>query len=90
MGKTKVLIIGASGLVGSEILKATEGSDQEIVILSRKRLISKSESTKEIIINFDNIQLSDIPKVNHVYIALGTDLDTSELLYIKKSRRSIS
>ena len=87
MGKTKVLIIGASGLVGSEILKATEGSDQEIVTISRKKLISKSESTKEIIINFDNIQLSDIPKVNHVYIALGTDLDTSELLYIKKSRR---
>ena len=67
MGKTKVLIIGASGLVGSEILKATEGSDQEIVTLSRKRLISKSESIEEIIINFDDLQLSDIPKVNHVY-----------------------
>ena len=87
MSKTKVLIVGASGLVGSEILKAVEGNHQEIVILSRKELISKSESTKEILIDFDNLQLSDIPKVNHVYIALGTDLNTSELLYIKKSRR---
>ena len=33
MGKTKVLIIGASGLVGSEIFKAVEGNHQEIVIL---------------------------------------------------------
>ena len=87
MGKTKVLIIGASGLVGSEILKAVEGKNQEIVILSRKKLLSKSQSTKEILIDFDNLQLSDIPKVDHVYIALGTDLNTSELLYIKKSRR---
>jgi len=87
MGKTKVLIIGASGLVGSEILKVVEDNHQEIVILSRKKLLSKSQSTKEILIDFDNMQLSDIPKVNHVYIALGTDLNTSELLYIKKSRR---
>ena len=87
MDKPKVLIIGASGLVGREILKTTEGMGQEIVTLSRKKLISKNQDTEEIIINFDDLQLSDIPKVNHVYIALGTELDTSELIYIKKSRR---
>ncbi|MDC0005269.1 hypothetical protein OAE42_01020 [Gammaproteobacteria bacterium] len=87
MDKPKVLIIGASGLVGEEILKTTEGMGQEIVTLSRRKLISKNQDTEEIIINFDDLQLSDIPKVNHVYIALGTELDTSELIYIKKSRR---
>ena len=87
MDKPKVLIIGASGLVGEEILKTTESMGQEIVTLSRKKLISKNQDTEEIIINFDDLQLSDIPKVNHVYIALGTELDTSELIYIKKSRR---
>ena len=87
MDKPKVLIIGASGLVGGEILKTTEAMGQEIVTLSRKKLISKNQDTEEIIINFDDLQLSDIPKVNHVYIALGTELDTSELIYIKKSRR---
>ena len=70
MSKPKVLIIGASGLVGSEILKAVEGKNQEIVILSRKKLLSKSQNTKEILIDFDNLQLSDIPKVDHVYICL--------------------
>ena len=79
----KVLIIGASGLVGGEILKTIEDMDQEIVALSRKELIAKNQDTKEIIINFDDLQLSDIPKVDHVYIALGTELDTSELIYIK-------
>jgi len=87
MDEPKVLIIGASGLVGEEILKTTEGMGQEIVTLSRRKLISKNQDTEEIIINFDDLQLSDIPKVNHVYIALGTELDTSELIYIKKSRR---
>ena len=87
MDKPKVLIIGASGLVGEEILKTSEGMGQEIVTLSRRKLISKNQDTEEIIINFDDLQLSDIPKVNHVYIALGTELDTSELIYIKKSRR---
>jgi len=87
MDKPKVLIIGASGLVGGEILKTTESMGQEIVTLSRRKLISKNQDTEEIIINFDDLQLSDIPKVNHVYIALGTELDTSELIYIKKSRR---
>ncbi len=87
MDKPKVLIIGASGLVGEEILKTTEGMGQKIVTLSRRKLISKNQDTEEIIINFDDLQLSDIPKVNHVYIALGTELDTSELIYIKKSRR---
>lgn len=83
----KVLIIGASGLVGGEILKATESMNQEIFILSRKKLLSTSKNTKEIIIDFDDLQLLDIPKIDHVYIALGTKLDTSELIYIKKSRR---
>lgn len=83
----KVLIIGASGLVGGEILKTIEDMDQEIVALSRKELIAKNQDTKEIINNFDDLQLSDIPKVDHVYIALGTELDTSELIYIKKHRR---
>ncbi|MDB0001995.1 hypothetical protein N9E10_01325 [Gammaproteobacteria bacterium] len=87
MDKPKVLIIGASGLVGEEILKTTEGMGQKIVTLSRRKLISKNQDTEEIIINFDDLQLLDIPKVNHVYIALGTELDTSELIYIKKSRR---
>lgn len=87
MNKPKVLIIGASGLVGGEILKTTENMGQDIVTLSRKKLKSKNQHTKEIIIDFDNLQSSDIPEVNHVYIALGTELDTSELIYIKKSRR---
>ena len=87
MNKPKVLIIGASGLVGGEILKTTENMGQDIVTLSRKKLKSKNQHTKEIIIDFDNLQSSDIPEVNHVYIALGTELDTSELIYIKKSKR---
>ena len=57
MDKPKVLIIGASGLVGGEILKTTENMGQEIVTLSRKKLKSKNQHTKEIIIDFDNLQL---------------------------------
>ena len=87
MDKPKVLIIGASGLVGEEILKATEGMGQEIVTLSRRKLISKNQDTEEIIINFDDLQLSDIPKVNHRLYCSWNRIRHFELIYIKKSRR---
>ena len=67
-----------------EILKTTEGMGQEIVTLSRRKLISKNQDTEEIIINFDDLQLSDIPKVDHVYIALGTELDHFRAYIYKK------
>ena len=87
MINTKVLIVGASGLVGSEILKCVQKLNQEIILLSRNPLSSIEESTKELITSFDNLNQVDFPSVDHVYIAIGKKLEPTELLYIPKSKR---
>ncbi len=44
MINTRVLIVGASGLVGSEILKCVQKLNQEIILLSRNPLSFLEES----------------------------------------------
>ena len=61
MINTKVLIVGASGLVGSEILKCVQKLNQEIILLSRNPLYSIKDSTKELITSFDNLNQVDFP-----------------------------
>jgi len=87
MNNIKVLIAGATGLVGGEILRALEHKNQAITLLSRRELKSKPDNIEEIIINFDDLKSSNVPNVDHLYIALGTPLDTTELLYIRESKR---
>ena len=52
MDNIKVLIAGATGLVGGEILRALEHKNQAITLLSRRELKSKPDNIEEIIINF--------------------------------------
>ncbi|MDA7747500.1 hypothetical protein N8916_00440 [Gammaproteobacteria bacterium] len=86
--KKKVLIAGASGLVGGEILNLLDNKNLDITLLSRRLLNLNMPDIKEYILDFDRIEISkDFPSVDHVYIALGKRLDTSELIYIRKNNR---
>jgi len=86
--KKKVLIAGASGLVGGEILNLLDNKNLDITLLSRRLLNLNMPDIKEYILDFDRIETSeDFPSVDHVYIALGKRLDTSELIYIRKDNR---
>ena len=86
--KKKVLIAGASGLVGGEILNLLDNKNLDITLLSRRLLNLNMPDIKEYILDFDRIETSeDFPSVDHVYIALGKRLDTSELIYIRKNNR---
>ena len=53
MDKT-ILIAGSSGLVGSEILRNLERSNNKLVLLSRKEIANK-KNINQIIVNFDDI-----------------------------------
>ena len=88
MGKTKTLIVGASGLVGSEILKCVSKKNQDIVLLSRTSRGAVKDSCIEIVCNFDDIDKIEFPKIDHVYISIGKKLGSSELMYIRKSDRN--
>ena len=49
-----ILLVGATGFVGSKILNLIDDGNSKITLLSRKALNHKS-NLKQIIANFDNI-----------------------------------
>ena len=85
--KIKSLLVGASGLVGSELLKNLNIRDQDITLLTRSPLEHISDNTNEIIIDFDEINNLNFPALDHVYIAIGMRLTTFELIHIKNNKR---
>ena len=85
--KIKSLLVGASGLVGSEILENLNGRDQDITLFTRSPLEHLSHNTKEIIVDFDEINNLNFPIFDHVYIAIGMRLTTFELIHVKNSKR---
>jgi nucleoside-diphosphate-sugar epimerase len=87
MEEIRSLVIGGSGLVGGEILKIIKKKGGDVSLLSRSPLNNKSDDLKEYILNFNEINEFDMPKFDHIYISIGTRLDTSELIYIKESKR---
>ncbi len=82
-----ILIVGASGLVGGEILKNLKTTNNDLILLSRKKLLCEN-SINQIVIDFENIDSLDANlKVDEIYIAIGQKLSLSELVYIKKNNR---
>lgn len=70
-----MIIAGASGLIGSELLKLLLTKDviKEILVLTRRPLNIQHQKVKELVINFDN--LADIKGQVHgdaIYFCLGT------------------
>ena len=88
MEKTRTLLIGASGLVGNEIFECISKENQDIFLLSRRNSDKDQNKFKEIITEFDDLDEINLPRIDHVYIAIGKKLDSSELLYIRKSDRN--
>ena len=83
----KILIAGSSGLVGSEILRNLEKSNNKLVLLSRKEIANKKD-INQIIVNFDDINSLDTSiTLDEVYIAIGQKLSLFELIYVKKNKR---
>ncbi len=83
----KILLVGASGLVGNNLLQVLENNASELILLSRKR-IENQISVEQIITNFDDIkEINYQETINEVYIAIGKKLSLFELMYIKKENR---
>jgi uncharacterized protein YbjT (DUF2867 family) len=74
MGK-KAIIIGASGLIGSELLSVLLQSNAytEVIALVRKSLNIQNQKLKEIITDFSNLsELKDQIKGDVVFCCIGT------------------
>ena len=82
-----IIVVGASGLVGSQIFKNLKKDNNCLVLLGRKRLSSEN-NTEQIISDFDNLEnLENNFQIDEVYVAIGHKLNLSELIYIKKINR---
>ena len=55
MKEIRSLVIGATGLVGGEILKIIKEKGGDVSLLSRSPLSNKSNDLKEYILNFNEI-----------------------------------
>lgn len=75
MAGKSALLIGASGLVGGELLKCLLKADEydRIVIIVRRELGFSHPKLQQVVSDFSNLaQYSDLIAVNDVYCCLGT------------------
>tara|TARA_B100000073_G_scaffold158728_1_gene131033 strand:- start:523 stop:1203 length:681 start_codon:yes stop_codon:yes gene_type:complete len=80
MSKKVSLIAGSTGFLGSKILNYLQEEDQKIYCLSRKKNKINSINIEEIIIDFDDLDNLELPKIDHVYLCLGYELRAWELI----------
>ncbi len=80
MSKKVSLIAGSTGFLGSKILKYLSQENDKIYCLSRRKKNINKKNFEDIIINFDNLNNLNLPKVDHVYLCLGYELRAWELL----------
>lgn len=76
----KVIIVGASGLIGNSLLYALIGSKQiaEITLLLRHSLSISDSKVKQIIVNFDDLEeYTNEIKGDIIYCCLGTTKNKS-------------
>ena len=72
---TTFIIAGASGLVGTNILKQLCAQKKKVIALSRRPLANLPSHASELIIDFDRlIKDGMLPKCDHVFISLGTTI----------------
>ena len=75
--KLKVLVFGATGLVGKELIEILKKDDRydRIVISNRRRIGYTHERIHEVVVDFDNLkQTKEHFKVDQVFICLGTTI----------------
>ena len=81
------LIAGSTGFLGSKVLNYLDKENQKIYCLSRRKNEINTVNAEEIIIDFDNIENLNLPKIDHVYLCLGYELRAWELISMPKRKK---
>ena len=81
------LIAGSTGFLGSKVLNYLDKKNQKIYCLSRRKNEINTVNAEEIIIDFDNIENLNLPKIDHVYLCLGYELRAWELISMPKRKK---
>ncbi|MEK6482167.1 oxidoreductase [Catalinimonas sp. 4WD22] len=77
MENRSALIVGATGLIGAELLRILKHHSyyQKVYVLTRRPLDISHERITEIIVNFDELKADDLPQIDDIYCCLGTTMN---------------
>lgn len=72
------LVAGATGLVGSYVLKQLALVEESPIAILRRRPNDLPHNVKAIEVDFDELLTSgDLPQCDHLYLCLGTTIKTA-------------
>ena len=83
------LIFGSTGFIGTKVVSNLKNFEGLTITISRKKNPDFGSSVDQIIVEDFNLKNIDLPKIDHVFICLGTKLRAWELIFMSKKKKDI-
>ena len=87
MIKNNSLIFGSTGFIGTKVVSYLKNFEGSIITISRKKNPDFGSLVDQIILKDFNFKNTDLPKIDHGFICLGTKLRAWELLFMRKEKK---
>ena len=83
------LIFGPTGFIGTKVVSHLKNFEGSTITISRKKNLDFGSLVDQIIVEDFNLKNIDLPKIDHVFICLGTKLRAWELIFMSKEKKDI-
>ena len=83
------LIFGSTGFIGTKVVSHLKNFEGLTITISRKKNLDFGGLVDQIIVEDFNLKNIDLPKIDHVFICLGTKLRAWELIFMSKEKKDI-
>ena len=83
------LIFGSTGFIGTKVVSHLKNFEGSTISISRKKNLDFGSLVNQIIVEDFNLKNIDLPKIDHVFICLGTKLRAWELIFMNKEKKDI-
>ena len=83
------LIFGSTGFIGTKVVSHLKNFEGSTITISRKKNLDFGSLVDQIIVEDFNLKNIDLPKIDHVFICLGTKLRAWELIFMSKKKKDI-
>ena len=83
------LIFGSTGFIGTKVVSHLKNFEGLTISISRKKNLYFGSLVNQIIVEDFNLKNIDLPKIDHVFICLGTKLRAWELIFMSKEKKDL-
>ena len=83
------LIFGSTGFIGTKVVSHLKNFEGLTITISRKKNLDFGGLVDQIIVEDFNLKNIDLPKIDHVFICLGTKLRAWELIFMSKEKKDL-